>query len=72
MADYTVEITELRQAIASGALEIHIKNGNSERSTKFARFEDLLARLRYLESLQAAEVRPLSKTGYVGFSRGDR
>lgn len=71
MVDYSVEITKLREAIASGATEVQYDNGNRVR---FDSLEKLVERIRYLEDLQTGGSLSsrLPTAGFAYFDRGDR
>jgi hypothetical protein len=70
MTDYTVEISQIRQAIATGAKVVTYDGG---RRVEYDSFESMKARIRYLEDLQAgASGARLSSCSFASFDRGDR
>lgn len=71
MADYTLQIEALKEAIATGALEVTYDGG---RKVKYDSFEMMKARIAYLQGEIAAE-NPVSgrpSVGFASFWRGDR
>lgn len=71
MVDYSLEIETLRQAVATGALEVTYDGG---RKVRYDNFESLKARIRYLEGLQNDSVSGSSGSScaFASFDRGDR
>jgi len=66
MADYTAdELSALRRALASGTLVV--RTGDHE--VRYGSFEDLRARIAYVEAKMAAAVQPLPVVGRATFRR---
>ncbi len=67
MTDYSAEIAALRTALASGVTRVAYDG----KSTEFGTRQDLLARLRWLESLQNGGVSSAPQSAVASFDRGD-
>lgn len=66
MADFTdEELSALYRALASGTLVV--RTGNDE--VRYGSFEDLRARIAYVEARRSAATRPLPVAGRAGFRR---
>jgi hypothetical protein len=66
MTDFTnEELSALRRALASGTLVV--RTGDQE--VRYGSFEDLRARIAYVESRMTAAANPLPVAGRAGFRR---
>ncbi len=66
MTDFTAEeLSSLRRALASGTLVV--RTGDHE--VRYGSFEDLRARIAYVESQMSAASVPLPVAGRAGFRR---
>lgn len=70
MTDFTIEITAIEKAIASGTRSVSY----GDKSVTYDSFEDMLKRLSWMKSQQAALVSGRRRPGasFASFSRGGR
>lgn len=65
------EIAAVREAIASGALEVRIRQNGVEKFVKYESFDKLRARLQWLEGQQSAiNGAPRKNVSFAEFRRG--
>lgn len=64
------QIAAVREAIATGALEVRIRQNGVEKFVRYSSFAELRRRLEWLENQQRAlEGAPRSNVGFAEFKR---